>query len=96
MNSVVKFHPGVADCHARLAEAHDNLGHDQALGRLLKPALAAHEQAEAEIAEALRLAPGNARFRSLALNIKKNHEVTSKRIRSSTCAAAGNERAARP
>ncbi len=96
LKSVVRFHPGIADCHARLAEAYENLATTRAQGRLLQLALGAHVQAESEIAESLRLSPDNRRFQSIQSGIKHNHEVTSKRMNASTGAAAGNERPSQP
>ncbi len=96
LKSVVRFHPGIADCHARLADAYENLATTRALAGALKLSLATNEQAEAEIAEALRLAPDNKRFHDLKLNIKKNHDLTSKRLRSINGAAAGTDRPTQP
>jgi len=70
--SVKTFHPGVAECHAALADAYDNLAITYGLATRPKDALLAYQDAATEFDQARRLSPGNAQYNRSCLRMLHN------------------------
>jgi serine/threonine protein kinase len=81
LKSVVKFHPGVAECHYRLAQAYDNLALAKGHAGRRNDALLAHKEAGAELDEVFRLSPNFPDHEDLRNIIPHNQEFTESRIR---------------
>jgi serine/threonine protein kinase len=80
LKSVAKHHPGVAECHYRLAEALENLGTTNGHARRWNDAFLAYKEAEVELAEVSRISPNDPRCESLLSRIQQNVAVTKRRM----------------
>jgi tetratricopeptide (TPR) repeat protein len=81
LKSIAKSHPGVAECHYRLARAYEDLGTTNGLAKRWSDALHAYTDAEFELSEMARISPTDPRCPYFLSGIQKNRAYTERLMR---------------